>query len=556
MQVKNWVSALTSWPRDTASLMYYALILLVVSIPLSEFGMSVAQFLLLGLWVFEGISKKSAITASGHETGLLSRIGANLICKFRMLLNNPAAMVVISLYFLHIIGTLYSSDINYALKDLRIKLPLLALPVIIATSPPLGIKRFNKLLIFFILAVFSGTMASIIVLFKGQITDPRELSIFISHIRFSLTICFSIFILFYFLTKKTYSCKAALYLIPIGIIWFLVFLLILESVTGIVITILLGFIFLFYFIFKLKSLTLKIISSLLLVAFIVFSVTFMNRIVIKYGTPETVDLSNLEKYTEYGAPYLHDTVSYGIENGEYVGLYISQIELRHEWNLRSKYSYDGKDAKGQDIKHTLIRYLHSKGLRKNAQSVRSLSDIEIQHIEKGVANVSYTEHFNFNSRIEQMAMGYHNYTKNGDPNASSVMQRIEYWKASMYIIKNNWLTGVGTGDLNEAFDATYIALDSRLQDSFRKRSHNQYLAIFIAFGVFGFLWFIFTLIYPGIKTGKFHNYLYVVFIFIIVMSMLTEDTLETQAGATFFAFFNALLLFGCKRQPEDAAENC
>ena len=127
MQVKNWVSALTSWPRDTASLMYYALILLVVSIPLSEFGMSVAQFLLLGLWVFEGISKKSAITASGHETGLLSRIGANLICKFRMLLNNPAAMVVISLYFLHIIGTLYSSDINYALKDLRIKLPLLAL---------------------------------------------------------------------------------------------------------------------------------------------------------------------------------------------------------------------------------------------------------------------------------------------------------------------------------------------------------------------------------------------------------------------------------------------
>ena len=79
---------------------------------------------------------------------------------------------------------------------------MLALPVIIATSPPLGIKRFNKLLIFFILAVFSGTMASIIVLFKGQITDPRELSIFISHIRFSLTICFSIFILFYFLTKK------------------------------------------------------------------------------------------------------------------------------------------------------------------------------------------------------------------------------------------------------------------------------------------------------------------------------------------------------------------
>ena len=313
-----------------------------------------------------------------------------------------------------------------------------------------------------------------------------------------------------------------------------------------------GIIFLFYYIFKLKSLTIKLISSLILVTFIFFSCTFLNKVIIKYGTPEAVEFSSLEKYTEFGTPYVHDTIRYGIEKGKYVGLYISPIELRHEWNLRSNYSYDGKDAKGQDVRHTLIRYLHSKGLRKNALAVRGLSDIEIRHIENGIANVSYTEHFNINSRIEQMAMGYHNYTKNGDPNASSVMQRIEYWKASMHIIKNNWLTGVGTGDLNEAFDEAYNDLGSNLQDSFRKRSHNQYLAIFIAFGIFGFLWFIFTLIYPGIKTGKFNNYLYVVFVIIIIMSMLTEDTLETQAGATFFAFFNALLLFGCKRQPEQS----
>ncbi len=550
MQGRNWVSALTSWPRDNASLMYYALILLAVSIPLSEFGMSVAQFLMLGFWALEGISQKTHTSTSVPIPGVWRRLATNLSCKFRMLLNNPAAMVVISLYFLHIIGTLYSSNIAYALKDLRIKLPLLALPIIIATSPALGEKRFNKLLVFFMLAVFAGTMASMLVLFKGEVTDPRGLSIFISHIRFSLTICFSVFILFYFLAKKTYHSKASLYIIPVGIVWFLAFLLILEAVTGIVITIVLGFIFLFYYIFKLKSITIKLVSSLILVAFILLSITFLNKFVIKYGTAEPVELSSLEKYTEFGTPYMHDTVRYGIEKGEYVGLYISPIELRNEWNLRSKYAYDGKDAKGQELRHTLIRYLHSKGVRKNALAVRNLSEVEIRHIENGVANLSYTEHFNINSRIEQMAMGYHNYTKHGDPNASSVMQRIEYWKASMYIIKNNWLTGVGTGDLNEAFDEAYHDMHSNLQDTFRKRSHNQYLAIFIAFGVFGFLWFLFTLIYPGIKTGKFNNYLYIVFTIIIIMSMLTEDTLETQAGATFFAFFNALLLFGCKRQPE------
>jgi hypothetical protein len=46
----------------------------------------------------------------------------------------------------------------------------------------------------------------------------------------------------------------------------------------------------------------------------------------------------------------------------------------------------------------------------------------------------------------------------------------------------------------------------------------------------------------------------VVFFIIIFMSMLTEDTLETQAGATFFAFFNALLLFGRRRHSDGLAD--
>jgi hypothetical protein len=67
----------------------------------------------------------------------------------------------------------------------------------------------------------------------------------------------------------------------------------------------------------------------------------------------------------------------------------------------------------------------------------------------------------------------------------------------------------------------------------------------------GFIWFLFTLIYPAVKLGKFNEYLYLVFFVIVFMSMLTEDTLETQAGATFFAFFNAFLLFGGKKHPSD-----
>jgi hypothetical protein len=534
--------------------MYYAMILLAVSIPLSEFGMSISQFLLLGLWIFEGAEKRNSISSDQKHKSRAWKILINLGCKFRMLYNNPAAMVVVSFYMLHLIGIIYTSDLNYALKDLRIKIPLISIPVILATSAPLSIKRFHRLMLFFVFAVFSGTMASMYVLFTRHVADPRELSIFISHIRFSLTICFSVFILIYFIVKRIYTNKAAVYSMIAGVVWLLMFLLILESVTGIMITVILGFIFLFYYISQLRSLALKVIVSLLLLASIVPAYRYLDKTVKEYSTPAALNMAELDRFTEFGAPYLHDTSTYGIENGQYVGLYISMVEMRHEWNQRSSLDFDGKDLKDQELKHTLIRYLHSKGLRKNALAVRSLSDKEIQHIENGIANKRYVEHFNLTSRFEQMAMGYHNYMRSGDPNASSVMQRFEYWKASAHIIKHNWLIGVGTGDLDDAFNRTYTQLDSKLHESFRMRSHNQFLAVFIAFGIFGLLWFIFTLLYPGLKSGKFTNYFYIVFFIIIIMSMLTEDTLETQAGATFFAFFNALLLFGHKRNTDKAED--
>ena len=544
---------------DASSLMFYTLVLLAISIPLSEFGMSISQFILLGIWIFQGndaympqgFEKKSRL----HRFFITIRNAAlTLPGKFRMLFNNPAAMVVVSLYLLHVAGTLYSSDLDYALKDLRIKLPLLSLPVILATSQGLSGGRFRRLMTFFTLAVFTGTLASIYVLLTKNVSDPRELSIFISHIRFSLTICFAIFILIYFLIRKKFKYKVYRYIIAAGILWFLLFLFILESITGIFITGLLTLIFLGYYIFTARGQLLRLSVAVLGILLTVASVYYFRSFVKDFTSASPVDFSTLDKYTEFGTPYIHDTCAYGIENGQYVGLFLCPTELRHEWNKRSKLSYDGADKKGHELNYTLIRFLHSKGYRKDARGVRKLTDAEIRHIENGVANVDYLEKFNLRSRFEQIAMGYSNYIRHGDPNASSVMQRFEYWKTSIHIVKKHWLTGVGTGDLNDAFYKAYNETESKLQEDYRKRSHNQFLAIFIAFGVFGLAWFLFTLIYPALKLGKFSDYYYVVFFIIIFMSMLTEDTLETQAGATFFAFFNALLLFGRRRHSDALAD--
>jgi len=126
------------------------------------------------------------------------------------------------------------------------------------------------------------------------------------------------------------------------------------------------------------------------------------------------------------------------------------------------------------------------------------------------------------------------------------MQRMEFWRASANIIRENLLTGVGTGDLEKAFQDEYVKSGSLLDKEFRWRSHNQFLAIFATFGIFGLAWFIFSLLFPVLRLGKFHDYYFLTFFIIAMMSMLTEDTLETQAGVTFFAFFYSYYLFAKK----------
>ncbi len=95
----------------------------------------------------------------------------------------------------------------------------------------------------------------------------------------------------------------------------------------------------------------------------------------------------------------------------------------------------------------------------------------------------------------------------------------------------------------QAFNRAYDELKSPLSDEHRFRAHNQYLAIAVAFGLVGLAFFLFVLLYPWCACRKRRTYLYTVFLVIMMLSMLAEDTLETQAGASLFAFFEALLLF-------------
>ena len=73
----------------------------------------------------------------------------NFSSKWQQLKSNKIFWVLISLFFLHVIGMTYTDNIQKGLDDLRNKMPLLVLPLILFSTKPLSIKEFKILFGFF-----------------------------------------------------------------------------------------------------------------------------------------------------------------------------------------------------------------------------------------------------------------------------------------------------------------------------------------------------------------------------------------------------------------------
>ncbi|MCK5822387.1 MAG: O-antigen ligase family protein [Bacteroidales bacterium] len=510
------------------NLYYFGLILLVASLPLSPYLTSVAQFILAGNWILENKFKS----------------------RFKHILQNKSILIFLLIFFVHIIGLIYTSDFKYAFHDIKIKLPLLLLPIIIGTSQKLNYKQLKILLLFFVAATTVSTLISTSVLLgliNYKVTDIREISIFISHIRFSLLINIAVFsLVYYFFFSKTNKKEKVIYLILI--IWLALFLFILQSITGIIVFFIVGFVVAIGIFIKLKNKKIKKVLITLLIITPILLLALFTKFVIDFYDVDKVNPDTIDQYTKLGNKYKHDFNNKIIENGHYVYLYVSEKEMRPEWNKISKINYDSLDNKNQKIRNTITRYLTSKEYRKDAEGVKELTKKDIKHIEDGYANYIYKNKISLSSRIYKIIWQIDVQFKKGNPSGHSVTQRFEYLKASFGIIKDNFLVGIGTGDLKTAFAEQYNKMNSPLSQRWRLRAHNQFVTFFVTFGLIGFLIIIFAMIYPIFHEKKFKNYFFMIFLIIVLLSMLNEDTLETQAGVTFFTYFYSLFLFGYNRK--------
>ena len=530
---------------------------LIGSLTQSKYMMSASQLFLASVFALERINIRKA-AAFFNKNGIkpyllclpfcLSLVVESIYKGLKAFSKNKPALIFSSILLIHVIGLVFTTDFTYAFKDLRTKLPIFLLPLFISTSQPFGRKYFYWFLLFFIASLFARTLINSWHLYNGNYIDIRDISKSITHIIIALLITFSIFTLGYFIRKKREFPIPLKIIFTLLLIWFLVYIIITRSATGLVISGISFFILLIIFLFRSNNTWLKTGVSLFIIASFMGIFFYLHSVIRDYYRVLPIDLSKLEQYTSRGNKYIHNTKDLSTENGNYLWLYIQWDEMREAWNNRSNISFDGLDKKNHPIINTIVRFLTSKGLRKDADGVNRLSQNEVEAIGNGVSNVIFIQEFSFRGRIYEFLYGYDEYRKTGNPTGSTTMQRIEFWKASFGIIKDYWLTGVGTGDMNEAFQQQYEEMHSKLAPDQRWRSHNQFLSIFVGFGILGLIWFLVSVFYPPIVTGKFNDYFFLIFFIIAMLSMIPGDTIESQAGVTFFAFFYSFLLWGRKEE--------
>lgn len=501
---------------------FVSLIIIAISLPYSKFSLSIGVILLVINWLLSFQWKK----------------------KWAMFKKNSAVLFFVIFYLVHLAGILYSTDKSFAFNQLRIKMPLLFLPVVMATTEKIQPLAIKSILLLFVAAVFSNTLISSAYIFNFlpvKISDYRDASLFISHIRFSLMLLLALSIIWYFFRKEK-TCIPLRMVYFIVFLWLIFYLFLFKVLTGIFLFFILLFSIIVREIILCNSMVKKtyiLCGAILLLLAISFMLwNFWQRYNKTYD-----DTLPLESHSPSGHFYYHDTTSKIRENGYYVWRYYCEPEMAAAWARRSKIHIDSLDAKGQYIRYTLIRYLTSKGLRKDSSGIAQLSDTDVSLVEAGCPNHIFSSTMALYPRFYELFWQIDCYVNGQQPSGHSVTLRIVYLKTALRIIREHFWTGVGTGDLQLAFNKEYEKSYPLLEQRYRLRAHNQFVTLMVAFGLPLGLLLIVCLVVPAWQKKAFSSFLFFCFFVIGFGSMLNEDTLETHIGVCFFAFFYALLLY-------------
>ncbi len=449
-----------------------------------------------------GIVCSKALLSIGILLGLLNLLlEFNYKVLFNSLRSNRLFLLIAGLFFLHLLGMFWTENLLEGWDDVRMKTSLITIPLIVFAKPALiGMYRdrlLNLLLITLLLISSINTLTYFQFFGDRYYGDLRELSLFGSHIRFGILVAFGVAIAIYFGSRKCGSWSKVYWIAAFLLVAYTIFSQVFSGLLSVLIVLLLCGIFAFY----------------------------------------------KKKYNWVGI----GLVTIGLFSGLAVIYYLSippsatnlpinMGELEIEWKHHSTYNFQGIDRKKQPIKYTLIRYLHSKNLPANRLGINKLQASDFKEIENGTADI-HEKKPGFIGRLNEMRYQIH---VANNPNGSTLLQRLEFWKTGWQIAQKNFIFGVGTGDIKQAFQDEYQSDNSLLLAENRLEAHNTYLTFFITFGIGGVFYFLYVLFAFAHNQLQTNQLLGIIFISLLAVSFLTEDTLETQMGISIFSYLYAI----------------
>lgn len=447
---------------------------------------------------------------------------------------NKALPFFLGYIAVELLSLLWTENFDYAAKDLVVKIPFFILPLLLTAHPFKSRKKIYWVVLVFIAACFITSFINIGThqhWWGNKVYDDfRGLSLFVSHIRYALLIVLAaVFCVLWYVRKLPYRYAA----VPL-FFWFLFYTWFAQVISGYLAfgaCVLVGLFFLFGRIRK------PVVRISTFAVTLIVGITFATWIIMSIRPiPHKIALKDLPTKTVNGNDY-YMLIEDEWENGYPVMGWLCEPELGREWNKRSSFDYkNGKLPTGEELPRTLWRYMTSKGLPKDSLGFSQMTDKDIRNVEEGINSISS---LNGGLRSRLYTLRYQ-IEHNKNPNGHSLLERLEYWKAAVTLIQQHWLIGSGCGDVQDEFNAYYDQTGSKLIPENRHRAHQMYFTVLISSGIFGFLFFILWWVVQLSEAWKVKNLPWICFIAIALVSFLTEDTIETQLGGIFVAFFFGL----------------
>jgi len=128
-----------------------------------------------------------------------------------------------------------------------------------------------------------------------------------------------------------------------------------------------------------------------------------------------------------------------------------------------------------------------------------------------------------------------------DTQVGGLINRLQNVNSALEVIENNYIFGVGIGDVRDELVKEYIRIDFKegIEHSFD--AHNQYLQNYLASGILGFLFYLLIFIVILKTLIKRKEYFYILVISIFVYFSLFESIIETHKGIVLFSILLLLL---------------